>query len=99
MTLTPPTRRRLRNFMANRRGFWSLWTFLALFVVSLCAEVIANDRPLLVRYAGAFYLPVGVGAYFYSGGNAFWITFVLLGMLAIGTTLFLGRARTPSRGG
>ena len=58
MTLSPLTRRRLHNFSANRRGFWSLWIFLALFVASLCAEMIANDRPLLVRYDGAFYVPV-----------------------------------------
>jgi microcin C transport system permease protein len=56
--LSPLTRRRLRNFRRNRRGFWSLWIFLALFGVSLGAEVIANDRPLLVRYDGAFYFPV-----------------------------------------
>ena len=58
ITLTPLTRRRLANFRANRRGLWSLWLFLVLFVVSLCAEFIANDRPLLVRYDGSFYLPV-----------------------------------------
>jgi microcin C transport system permease protein len=56
--LTPLTRRRLANFRANARGFWSLWIFLALFVVSLFAEFIANDRPILVRYDGAFYTPV-----------------------------------------
>src|SRR5260370_10552285 len=56
--ITPLTRRRLDNFRANRRGFWSLWIFLVLFVVSLFAEFIANDRPLLVRYEGSFYLPV-----------------------------------------
>jgi microcin C transport system permease protein len=56
--LSPVTRRRLRNFRANRRGFWSLWIFLALFGVSLFAELIANDRPLLVRYDGRFYVPV-----------------------------------------
>jgi microcin C transport system permease protein len=56
--LTPLTQRRLANFRANRRGFWSLWLFLLLFGVSLFAEFIANDRPLLVRYDGAFYLPV-----------------------------------------
>src|SRR4051794_39893383 len=56
--MTPLTRRRLRNFRANRRGFWSLWVFLVLFVVSLFAELIANDRPLLIRYDGAFYFPV-----------------------------------------
>lgn len=58
MTASPLTRRRLRNFRANRRGYWSLWIFLALFVASLFAEVIANDRPLLVRYDGRFYVPV-----------------------------------------
>jgi microcin C transport system permease protein len=55
--LSPLTRRRLANFRANRRGFWSLWVFLVLFVLSLFAEVIANDRPLLVRYDGRFYVP------------------------------------------
>jgi microcin C transport system permease protein len=56
--LSPLTRRRLRNFRANRRGYWSLWIFLALFSVSLLAEVIANDRPLVIRYDGALYFPV-----------------------------------------
>jgi microcin C transport system permease protein len=56
--LTPLTRRRLESFRANRRGFWSLWIFLALFAVSLAAELIANDRPLLVRYDGRFFVPI-----------------------------------------
>ena len=56
--MTPLTRRRLANFRANRRGFWSLWIFLALFGSSLFAEFIANDRPLLVRYEGQFFFPV-----------------------------------------
>ena len=56
--LSPLTRRRLRNFRANRRGYWSLWVFLVLFGVSLFAELIANDRPLVVRYDGGFYFPV-----------------------------------------
>jgi microcin C transport system permease protein len=56
--LSPLTRRRLHNFRANRRGFWSLWLFLALFAVSLLAEVIANDRPLVIRYDGALYFPI-----------------------------------------
>src|ERR1700686_5477121 len=55
--ITPLTRRRLDNFHANRRGFWSLWVFLVLFVISLFAEFIANDRPLLVNYDGAYYFP------------------------------------------
>ncbi|MBI1847830.1 MAG: ABC transporter permease [Candidatus Rokubacteria bacterium] len=55
--LSPLMRRRLRNFRANRRGVWSLWIFLVLFVLSLGAELIANDRPLLVRYAGHWFAP------------------------------------------
>ncbi|MBX6370215.1 MAG: ABC transporter permease, partial [Rhodospirillales bacterium] len=58
--MSPLTRRRLQNFRANRRGFWSLWIFLVLFVVSLGAELIANDKPILVRYDGAFYFPAFV---------------------------------------
>ena len=50
-------RRRLANFKANRRGYVSLHLFLALFVVSLCAELVANDRPLLVRYDGKLFYP------------------------------------------
>ena len=56
--LTPITRRRLANFRANKRGFWSLWIFLALFVASLGAEFIANDKPFLIYYDGDFYLPI-----------------------------------------
>jgi len=56
--ITPLTKRRLAAFRANRRGFWSLWIFVALVVISLFAEFIANDRPILVRYAGHFYVPV-----------------------------------------
>ena len=58
MTLTPLTRRRLAGFRASRRGYWSLWIFLTLFVLSLGAELLANDRPLLVRHAGGFYVPI-----------------------------------------
>jgi microcin C transport system permease protein len=56
--LTPLGRRRLANFRANRRGFWSLWIFLVLFVASLFAEFIANDRPILVSYEHHLYYPV-----------------------------------------
>ncbi|HVC57545.1 MAG TPA: ABC transporter permease, partial [Stellaceae bacterium] len=56
--MTPLTRRRIENFKANRRGFWSLWIFLVLFGTTLFAEFIANDRPLLVDYRGHFYVPV-----------------------------------------
>ncbi|MCE5973676.1 ABC transporter permease [Sinirhodobacter sp. WL0062] len=57
MALSPLNARRWRNFKANRRAFWSLWLFLALFVLSLFAEVIANDKPILVRYRGEFFVP------------------------------------------
>lgn len=58
MELSPLTRRRLERFKANRRGWWSLWLFLALFGLSLLAEFIANDKPLLIYYDGSFYAPV-----------------------------------------
>lgn len=58
--LSPMNRRRLRNFSRNRRGYWSLWIFLVLFVVTLFAEFIANDKPLLVVYEGDFYFPIFV---------------------------------------
>ncbi|MFO1127340.1 MAG: ABC transporter permease [Rhodospirillales bacterium] len=56
--ISPLTRRRIDNFSGNRRGVWSLRIFLVLFIVSLFAEVIANDRPVLVYFDGGFYFPV-----------------------------------------
>jgi microcin C transport system permease protein len=58
--LSPIAARRLANFRANRRGYVSALVFLALFVLSLFAELIANDKPLLVRYDGRLYFPVFV---------------------------------------
>jgi len=58
VTLTPLVRRRLANFRANRRGFWSLWLFLAIFLLTLGAEFLANDRPLLARIDGRWFVPV-----------------------------------------
>jgi microcin C transport system permease protein len=58
LSITPMTARRLVNFRANKRGYWSLWLFLVLFLVTLFAEFIANDKPLLVRFDGDFYTPV-----------------------------------------
>ena len=52
------TRRRLAQFGANRRGMVSLIVFGAMFFLSLFAEFLANDRPILVRYDGHFYMPV-----------------------------------------
>ncbi|PPR23917.1 MAG: Inner membrane ABC transporter permease protein YejE [Alphaproteobacteria bacterium MarineAlpha10_Bin2] len=56
--LSPMARRRLRNFKANRRGYISLWIFLVLFVLSVPAEFIANDKPLIVKFDGEYYFPV-----------------------------------------
>ena len=55
--LSPLTQRRWRNFKANRRALWSLCLFALLFGLSLCAEILANDRPLLVSHKGEFYTP------------------------------------------
>lgn len=60
MPLSPITRRRLQKFRANKRGFWSLLIFLALLLVCLGAEFIANDKPVLIRYQNAFYFPTFV---------------------------------------
>ncbi|CCQ72102.1 ABC transporter, membrane subunit [Magnetospira sp. QH-2] len=56
--LTPLTQRRLANFRANKRGYWSLWLFLGLFFVSLFAELFANDRPLVLEFEGSYYFPI-----------------------------------------
>jgi microcin C transport system permease protein len=58
--LSPLNLRRWQNFKANRRGYWSLWIFLALFVLSLFAELIANDRPIVAYYKGEILFPVAV---------------------------------------
>ncbi len=67
---TPPRRprfqlsainqRRWENFKANRRAHYSLWLFLTLLIVSLFAEFIANDKPLLVKFDNHYYTPVFV---------------------------------------
>lgn len=58
MALSPINQRRWARFRANRRGWYALWIFLVLFVVSLGAELVANDRPLLVWYDGSVYVPL-----------------------------------------
>ena len=56
--LTPLTRRRLQRFRSNRRGWWSLWIFVILFITTLLAEVIANDKPFVVYFNGEVYFPI-----------------------------------------
>ena len=58
MRLSPLNQRRWRNFRRNRRAFWSLIIFSALFGASLLAEFIANDKPFLVSYRGELHFPV-----------------------------------------
>lgn len=55
---SPVNQARWARFRHNRRGYWSLWLFLILFLCSLGAELLANDRPLLVQYRGQLYVPV-----------------------------------------
>lgn len=56
--MSPLNQRRWASFKAHRRGYWSLWLFLALFGISLAANVLCNDRPVLVMYHGSLYFPV-----------------------------------------
>ena len=56
--LSPLNQRRWKNFCANRRAFWSLWIFALIFGLTLAAELIANDKPLLVSYRGELYVPI-----------------------------------------
>lgn len=56
--LSPITRRRLSAFKANRRTRVSLWLFATLFILSLFAELIANDKPIIMQYDGQWYFPM-----------------------------------------
>ncbi len=58
MALSPLNQRRWRNFTRNRRAYWSLWIFLVVFTLSLFAEFLANDKPILVNYRGEMYMPI-----------------------------------------
>lgn len=57
MFKSPIARRRIANFKANRRAYWSAWMFGFLFIFCLCAELIANDKPLVVNYRGDLFTP------------------------------------------
>ena len=58
MTLSPINQRRLAQFKANKRGLWSFWIFMALLLLCLSAEFIANDKPLLRKFDGGYYAPI-----------------------------------------
>ena len=53
-----PARRAWRRFKCNKRGYYSLWLFSILFVISLLAEVLSNDKPIMVLYQSEFYFPI-----------------------------------------
>jgi microcin C transport system permease protein len=56
--MTPLAKRRIASFKKNRRGYWSLIIFSILFVVTLFAEFLANDKPILVSYKNEIYMPI-----------------------------------------
>jgi len=58
MKALSPWQRAWLRFKSNRRGYWSLWIFSVLFVLSLGAEVLSNDKPLVVHYQGQIYFPI-----------------------------------------
>jgi microcin C transport system permease protein len=58
--ISPLNKRRWQNFKTNRRGYWSLWIFLVLFIISMFAEFIANDKPIFIYVNGHAYFPAVV---------------------------------------
>ena len=58
MKLSPLNKRRLQNFKSNKRGFYSFWIFSFLFIVSIFADFIANDKPLLIKFDQEYYCPI-----------------------------------------
>jgi len=58
MNLSPLNKRRLQNFKSNKRGLYSFWIFSFLFLVSIFADFISNDKPLLINYKNNYYIPI-----------------------------------------
>ncbi|MCC7037534.1 MAG: ABC transporter permease [Alphaproteobacteria bacterium] len=58
MEFSSIAKRRLSQFQRNRRGYFSLWIFAAIFALSMCAELVANDKPIFVSYDGGYYAPI-----------------------------------------
>ncbi|MCF5127702.1 ABC transporter permease, partial [Pseudomonas lactis] len=58
LNLSPVARRRFERFKKNRRGWWSLWLFIGLFILTLGGELIANDKPLVLSFKNELYFPV-----------------------------------------
>ena len=58
MNLSPLNRRRFNNFKSNKRGWYSFWIFSFLFIISIFADFIANDKPLVIQYEKEIYFPI-----------------------------------------
>ena len=58
MKISSLNKRRLENFKSNKRGLYSFWIFSFLFIISILADFIANEKPLLIKYNSSFYFPV-----------------------------------------
>ena len=58
MNLSPLNKRRLQNFKSNKRGLYSFWIFTFLFMISIFANFISNDKPLLISYNNNYYIPI-----------------------------------------
>lgn len=56
--LSPLTKRRLAQFKANKRGFWSLWIFLVFLMLAVGAEFLSNNKPILVSHKNHLYMPI-----------------------------------------
>jgi microcin C transport system permease protein len=61
MNLSPLNKRRFNNFKSNKRGWYSFWIFSFLFIVSMCANFISNDKPILINYNDKYYFPIIIG--------------------------------------
>ena len=58
MELSPLNQRRFKNFKLNKRGWYSFWIFFFFFIVSLSADFISNDKPLLIKFNQSYYFPI-----------------------------------------
>ena len=58
MKLSPLNQRRFKNFKLNKRGWYSFWIFFFFFIVSLSADFISNDKPLLIKFNQSYYFPI-----------------------------------------
>lgn len=58
LSVLTPAQRRWQRFQANRRGYYSLWLFSILFILSLFAEILSNDKPLVIYFEGSYYFPL-----------------------------------------